>query len=133
MAGNTAVISMAKFSADWATHIPISALCERYTVTKDQVLRLKVIWQLAPRHDRRLRAKPKWAPRPSREEDAASGESLELAPAIAKRIEEIRSTVAGGFGTPNEDGVIRFEVPVVSTWTPSRFQPASDENGSRDP
>lgn len=132
MAGNTAVISMAQFTADWGAHIPIAALCERYTVTKDQVLRLKVLWQLPPRHDRRLRAKPKWAPRPSREEDGASGDSCDLAPAIAARVEELRRGAGGNFGTPNDDGVVRFEVPMVHLDAARRFLPAGDENGSRD-
>ena len=34
------------------------ALCCRYTISRDQVIRLKHVWQLPPRHDRRLRAKP---------------------------------------------------------------------------
>jgi hypothetical protein len=130
MAGNTAVISMVKFATDWAAHIPISALCERYTVTKDQVLRLKTIWQLAPRHDRRLRQKPKWAPRPTRDEDAASGSGCELAPEIARRIEELRSR-AGRFGTLNETGIVEFSVPVISTGHLRTFRPSADENGNR--
>jgi hypothetical protein len=130
MAGNTAVISMMTFATDWAAHVPISALCERYTVTKDQVLRLKTIWQLAPRHDRRLRQKPKWAPRPTRAEDAASGSGCELAPEIARRIEELRSR-AGRFGTLNETGVVEFSVPVIATGHLRNFRPSTDENGNR--
>lgn len=59
MAGNTATISVQAFRADWATHMPISALCERWTITKDQVLRLRDVWRLPLRNDRRLRFKPK--------------------------------------------------------------------------
>ena len=132
MAGNTAVISMVKFATDWAAHVPISALCERYTVTKDQVLRLKTIWQLAPRHDRRLRQKPKWAPKPTRDEDAASGSSCELAPEIARRIEELRARAADRFGTPNDTGVVEFSVPVIRIGGGRGFSPSSDENGSGD-
>lgn len=117
MAGNTAVISMAQFSADWAAHIPIASLCERYTVTKDQVLRLKIIWQLPPRHDRSLRAKPKWAPKPSREEDSASSSSCDLAPEIARRVEELRrgDSIRGVQARP-EESVIRFDVPHYPNW-----------------
>lgn len=59
MAGNTATISLTAFRADWATHMPISALCVRYSVTKDQVIRLRTVWNLPPRNDRRLRFKPR--------------------------------------------------------------------------
>ena len=58
MAGNTATISLVRFRADWMTHMPMRALCERWTITRDQVIRLKHVWELPPRHDRKLRAKP---------------------------------------------------------------------------
>lgn len=61
MRGNTATISLTAFRADWMTHMPMRALCERYTVSRDQVIRLKHHWDLPPRHDRKLRAKPKRA------------------------------------------------------------------------
>jgi hypothetical protein len=34
------------------------ALCERWTISRDQVIRLAVVWELPRRHDRKLRAKP---------------------------------------------------------------------------
>lgn len=58
MRGNTATISVAAFRADWMTHMPMRALCERWTISRDQVIRLAVVWELPRRHDRRLRAKP---------------------------------------------------------------------------
>jgi hypothetical protein len=58
MAGNTATISMTAFRADWGTHMPMRALCERWTITRDQVIRLADVWKLPRRHDRKLRAKP---------------------------------------------------------------------------
>ena len=58
MRGNTATISLTAFRADWLTHMPMRDLCIRYTVSRDQVIRLKHVWNLPPRHDRRLRAKP---------------------------------------------------------------------------
>lgn len=58
MRGNTATISLTAFRADWMTHMPMRDLCIRYTVSRDQVVRLKHVWNLPPRHDRRLRAKP---------------------------------------------------------------------------
>jgi hypothetical protein len=58
MRGNTATISLTAFQADWATHMPMRALCERWTISRDQVIRLAVVWELPRRHDRKLRAKP---------------------------------------------------------------------------
>jgi len=59
MAGVTATISVTAFRADWETHMPIAALCQRWTISKDQVLRLRDVWHLPLRNDRRLRFKPK--------------------------------------------------------------------------
>lgn len=56
--GVTATISVQAFRADWMTHMPIAALCERWTISKDQVIRLAVVWELPRRHDRRKRFKP---------------------------------------------------------------------------
>lgn len=63
--GNTATISVAAFRADWMTHMPMRALCERYAISRDQVIRLKHVWNLPPRHDRRLRVKPARQPDPT--------------------------------------------------------------------
>lgn len=57
MAGNTATISVESFRSDWMTHMPIAALCQRYTISKDQVIRLRDIWKLPLRNDRRKRAR----------------------------------------------------------------------------
>jgi len=59
MAGVTATISVTAFRADWDTHMPMRALCERYTISRDQVIRLRDVWHLPLRNDRRLRFKPK--------------------------------------------------------------------------
>lgn len=58
MRGVTATISLAAFRADWMTHMPMRALCDRWTISRDQVIRLAVVWHLPRRHDRKLRAKP---------------------------------------------------------------------------
>ena len=58
MKGQTATIDVTAFRADWMTHMPMRALCQRWTITRDQVIRLKHHWELPPRHDRKLRAKP---------------------------------------------------------------------------
>jgi len=59
MAGITATISVSQFREDWCDHLPIVTLCERYSITKDQVIRLRDVWALPLRHDRRLRHKPR--------------------------------------------------------------------------
>jgi hypothetical protein len=80
MAGVTATISIESFAADWATHMPIAELCTRFTITKDQVLRLRDVWNLPLRNDRRLRFKP------------AKGESRDPTPGeIRKACLEIQS------------------------------------------
>lgn len=61
MRGSTATISLTAFRADWMTHLPMRELCCRYTISRDQVIRLKHHWDLPPRHDRKLRAKPERA------------------------------------------------------------------------
>ena len=58
-AGNTATISIEAFRADWLDHTPIVQLCSMYSITKDQVIRLRDVWALPPRHDRKLRSKPR--------------------------------------------------------------------------
>jgi hypothetical protein len=56
--GITATISVTAFRADWVLNLPIAALCERWTISKDQVIRLRDVWELPLRNDRRLRFKP---------------------------------------------------------------------------
>lgn len=58
-AGITATISVEAFRADWLDHTPIVQLCDMYSITKDQVIRLRDVWSLPLRNDRRLRAKPR--------------------------------------------------------------------------
>lgn len=56
--GITSTISVTAFRADWVANLPIAALCERWTISKDQVIRLRDVWSLPLRNDRRLRFKP---------------------------------------------------------------------------
>ena len=58
MRGITATINVQSFRSDWMSHMPIAGLCVRYTITKDQVIRLRDIWRMPLRNDRRLRFKP---------------------------------------------------------------------------
>jgi hypothetical protein len=84
MRGNTATISVAAFRADWLTHMPMRALCERYTITRDQVVRLRDVWQLPLRNDRRLR----WKPKRSEMRDPTPREILQACKEIQARWDE---------------------------------------------
>ena len=86
MAGDTATIDVAFLREQWASHIPISQICTNFTITRDQVTRLKFVYDLPPRHDRSLRYKPPRDPGPDDAEELASRESLSLAPQIAARV-----------------------------------------------
>jgi hypothetical protein len=89
MRGNTATISLTAFRADWMTHMPMRALCDRYTISRDQVIRLKHVWELPPRHDRRLRAKPVRQRDPTPTEIRAACTALR-----AKHLEQRRNEAA---------------------------------------
>ena len=81
VAGNTATICVATFRADWDAGVPMVDLCQRWTITKDQLIRLKTVWNLPLRHDRARKREP--VTRVSRAELRASEASCDLAPAIA--------------------------------------------------
>lgn len=91
MRGNTATISLTAFRADWMTHMPMRALCERYTVSRDQVIRLKHHWDLPPRHDRKLRAKPKRAIDPTTTEIQLR--CLEIQATWSDEVRELRRVI----------------------------------------
>lgn len=65
MPGITSTISIEQFRTDWLDNKPIAVLCEMYTITKDQVIRLRHVWSLPLRHDRKLRHKPARATDPT--------------------------------------------------------------------
>ena len=88
MAGNTAVIDQATLRKQWDSYIPMAAICQYWSVTTDQLVRLRSAWNLPPRLDRKRRYKPGRAERmldPTPEELAASENSLALAPMVAAR------------------------------------------------
>jgi hypothetical protein len=60
------------------------ALCERYTITRDQVVRLRDVWQLPLRNDRRLR----WKPKRSEMRDPTPREILQACKEIQQRWDE---------------------------------------------
>lgn len=95
MAGNTARIDRATLSAQWLAHIPMASIAQAWTITSHQLVRLREVWGLPPRNDRRLRRKPSRADRlldPTPEELAASEDRLDLAPAVAARVTVVQAT-----------------------------------------
>lgn len=57
--GNTATIDFQSLRIQWGEHVPISHLCQNFSISRDQMTRLKFVLGLPPRHDRKLRWKPK--------------------------------------------------------------------------
>lgn len=89
MAGTTATISVEQFRSDWCDHTPIVQLCEMYSITKDQVIRLRDCWGLPKRHDRRLRSKPERQRDPTPEQIEAA--CLRIQSAWDDRTRELRA------------------------------------------
>lgn len=85
MRGDTSRIDIATLKIQWASHSSYASLCTFWTVTRDQLVRLRDVVPLPPRHDRRLRYKPPRPEKPTPEEIAASESSLNLAPMVAAR------------------------------------------------
>ena len=85
MRGDTSRIDIATLKIQWASHSSYASLCTFWTVTRDQLVRLRDVVPLSPRHDRRLRYKPPRPEKPTPEEIAASEASLNLAPTVAAR------------------------------------------------
>lgn len=59
MAGNTSTINFKTLRVQWDSHSSMAAICSYWTITRDQLVRLRDVLPLAKRHDRALRFKPK--------------------------------------------------------------------------
>jgi len=62
---NTSTISIEQFRADWNDYIPIAQLCIKYGISKDQLIRLRLVLALSPRMDCTRRYKPERGRDPS--------------------------------------------------------------------
>lgn len=94
MAGNTATIDEQTLRMQWDSYIPMAAICTHWTITKDQLVRLRDVWELPLRLDRSRRYKPGREEKfeePDANELAASEASLDLAPMIAERATTVRA------------------------------------------
>lgn len=76
MRGNTAAINVTQFRVDWGAGLPIAVICEKWTVSRDQVIRLRDHWSLPKRTDHKAR------PRPPRGRDPTPEEIAEACRAI---------------------------------------------------
>jgi hypothetical protein len=85
MAGDTARIDLQTLRIQWASHSSYAQICAFWTVTRDQIIRLRTVLPLPARHDRKLRHRPARGNGPTPEELAASEASLSLAPMVAAR------------------------------------------------
>jgi hypothetical protein len=95
MAGNTSRIDAATLRVQWDSYVPMGVICQRFTITIHQLVRLRVAWNLPPRNDRSLRYKPTRLERmldPDENEIAASEASLDLAPMVAERVTVVQAT-----------------------------------------
>lgn len=92
MAGNTARVDFATLRVQWQSTSSMFAICTHWSITKDQLVRLKAVAGLAPRLDRRARHRPDRQPSPSAAEIAASKASLAFAPFVAARVTCVQAT-----------------------------------------
>lgn len=58
MAGNTATIDVQTLRLQWSSHSSMAAICTYWSITKDQLIRLRDVLPLPKRLDRSLRYKP---------------------------------------------------------------------------
>lgn len=89
MAGKTATIDATTLRVQWNSYLPMGAICQHWTITVHQLVRLREVWGLPPRNDRKRRYKPSRLERmldPDEAELAASENSLDLAPMVAERV-----------------------------------------------
>ena len=95
MAGNTAVIDQQTLRAQWDSYVPLQAIAAYWTVSSHQLVRLREVWGLPPRNDRKRRYKPSRRERmldPTPAELEASENSLDLAPMVAARVTVVQAT-----------------------------------------
>ena len=95
MAGKTATIDETTLRVQWDSYLPMGAICQHWTITVHQLVRLREAWDLPPRNDRKRRYKPSRIERmldPDEDELAASQASLDLAPMVAERVTCVQAT-----------------------------------------
>ena len=93
MRGDTTAIDVTTLRLQWSSHSSMAAICSFWTISKDQLIRLRDVHALPKRHSRSIRFKPERDNRPPpKAEEAASQATLSLAPAIEVRAAAVRAT-----------------------------------------
>ena len=95
MSGKTETIDSTTLRVLWDSYLPMGAICQHFTITVHQLVRLREVWELPPRNDRKRRYKPSRLERmldPDEDELAASEASLDLAPMVAERVTCVQVT-----------------------------------------
>ena len=114
MRGNTTAIDVQMLRMQWSSHSSMASICMFWTVSRDQLIRLRDVHQLPKRHNRSLRQKPDREPEPSKAEQRASEGSLDLAPRVAKRAAAVRATWSDSVRQHRHySSQSVFEVPIV--------------------
>lgn len=109
---NTTTIQISLFRVDWQNGLMISEICQRHTLSRDQVVRLRVNLGLPPRMDRGRRRKSEQQT-PTLEEIANRAAEIRLS--WTPEIERKRR----GLSPEGEDA---YEIP-QNVETPPDFEP----------
>lgn len=131
MAGVTATIDHATLKRQWDSYVPLACIAQYWSVTSHQLIRLREVWGLDPRNDRRRRYKPSRDERmldPDEDELAASQASLDLAPMVAERVTSIQATWSHAV---REDRQVMKSQPfrLARLATPDEMRDAVDDVG----
>jgi hypothetical protein len=70
----------------------MASICTYWSISRDQLIRLRDVYSLAKRHDRTKRRKGQRYTEPARAERMASEKTLSLAPAVERRAAAVRAT-----------------------------------------
>jgi len=93
MRGDTTAVDVQTLRLQWASHSSMVDICAFWTISRDQLIRLRDVYELPKRHNRSLRFKPQRQTddADSEEEEAKSQETLSLAPSIEQRAALVRA------------------------------------------
>lgn len=92
MRGDTTAVNVDTLRMQWVSHSSMASICHFWTISKDQLIRLRDVYSLPKRHSRSIRFKPERDGKPpSKAEELASQNTLSLAPAVEKRAATVRA------------------------------------------
>lgn len=84
---STASVQISLFKTDWHSGLMISDICQRHTLSRDQVVRLRVSLDLPPRMDRGNRGgrEPRSVPTPQEIAERSAEVRLKWTPEVERR------------------------------------------------